>query len=66
VRVYHCSRCGGRRGPARLYCRACQMDGFTREVEPTAEQVEAMVAKGLANLPKWWQYEEARMGRGPG
>lgn len=28
--------------------------------EPTAEEVEAMVAEGMANLPIWWSVETRR------
>ncbi len=55
-----CSKCYWSRGVREMYPHLPN----PRDREPSAEEVERMVAEGYANLPDWWQKETDRMMRG--
>lgn len=38
--------------------------GHNGEPEPTAEELEAIIAERMQNLPKWWHHKQAAHGDG--
>ena len=54
-----CYSCYGKPEIRALYPPINVMGTYPISAEPTAEEVEAMVADGYRNLPSWWFDHEA-------